>query len=78
MLLWNTELDGAWFSVGECDVLVDEWERYLGVPPDLRDCFRQKHADLFRAEYWSEVQQRVADGQLHYVVPYPAERRLLK
>jgi isocitrate dehydrogenase kinase/phosphatase len=74
--LWNTELDGAWFAVDEFDVLVDEWERYLGVPADLRDYFRRRHGDLFTTDYWTGVQRRVAAGELHYVVPYPAERCL--
>jgi isocitrate dehydrogenase kinase/phosphatase len=74
--LWNTEVDGAWFAVDEFDVLVDEWERYLGVPPDLRDYFRRRHGDLFTTDYWTGVQRRVAAGEFHYVVPYPAERCL--
>ena len=74
--LWNTEIDGAWFAVDEFDVLVDEWERYLGVPADLRDYFRRKHGDLFTIGYWTGVQRRVAAGEFHYVVPYPPERRL--
>jgi isocitrate dehydrogenase kinase/phosphatase len=75
-LLWNTEVDGAWFSVDEFDVLVDEWERFLGVPEDLRDFFRRKHGDLFTIGYWTGMQQQVGAGALHYVVPYPPERRL--
>jgi isocitrate dehydrogenase kinase/phosphatase len=74
--LWNTEVDGAWFPVDEFDVLVDEWERYLGVPPDLRDYFRRRHGDLFTTDYWTGVQRRVEAGEFHYVVPYPAERCL--
>ena len=77
-LLWNSESDGAWFTVAENDVLVDEWERFLGVPLDLRDYFRQRHGDLFRTDYWEEVQRSVMSGELHYVLPYPPERRLLK
>ncbi|HUI55539.1 MAG TPA: isocitrate dehydrogenase kinase/phosphatase AceK regulatory subunit [Bryobacteraceae bacterium] len=75
-LLWNTESDGAWFSIGEDDVLVDEWERYLGVPPDLQEYFRQKHGNLFTVDYWVEEQQRMKAGGLHFVLPYPQERRL--
>ncbi len=74
--LWNAEIDGAWFAVDEFDVLVDEWERYLGVPPDLCDYFRRRHGDLFTVAYWAEVQRRVASGGFHYVVPYPPERCL--
>jgi isocitrate dehydrogenase kinase/phosphatase len=77
-LLWNSEIDGAWFQVDEFDVLVDEWERYLGVPDDLRDCFRRKHGDLFTVAYWAEVHRRLASGEFHYVVPYPPERCLAK
>ena len=75
-LLWNTETDGAWFSVGENDVLVDEWERYLGVPPDLQNYFREKHGDLFTVDYWEQLQRRILAGKLHFVIPYPPERRL--
>jgi len=75
-LLWNGELDGPWFRVEENDVLVDEWERYLGVPPDLREYFRRVHGDLFTLEFWTETQQRVRSGQPYYVQPYPPERRL--
>jgi len=74
--LWNPEIDGAWFAVDEFDVLVDEWERFLGVPPDLRDFFRRKHGDLFTIEYWLDMQRRLAAGEFHYVVPYPPERCL--
>jgi isocitrate dehydrogenase kinase/phosphatase len=75
-LLWNSETDGAWFSVGEDDVLVDEWERYLGVPPDLQNYFREKHGDLFTVDYWEQLQRRILAGKLHFVIPYPPERRL--
>jgi len=77
-LLWNSETDGAWFSVEENDVLVDEWERFLGVPADLRDYFRERHGDLFTVDYWQQVQRRIMAGKLHFVLPYPSERRLAK
>ncbi|HTT63635.1 MAG TPA: isocitrate dehydrogenase kinase/phosphatase AceK regulatory subunit [Bryobacteraceae bacterium] len=75
-LLWNSETDGAWFSVAENDVLVDEWERFLGVPPDLQGYFRARHGDLFTVAYWEQVQRRIMAGKLHFVLPYPPERRL--
>ena len=74
--LWNTETDGAWFAVDEFDVLVDEWERFLGVPPDLHDYFRRKHGDLFTLGYSVDVQRRLAASEVHSVVPYPPERCL--
>jgi isocitrate dehydrogenase kinase/phosphatase len=75
-LLWNSEVDGAWFSVAEDDVLVDEWERFLGVPPDLRAFFRARHGEIFTLPYWQDVQRRVLAGESHHVLPYPPERRL--
>ena len=74
--LWNTEVDGPPFHVDEFDVLVDEWERYLGIPPDLQDYFRRKHGDLFTLGFWEDVQRRIVAGEIHYVVPYPRERCL--
>ena len=76
--LWNPEVDGAWFAVAENDVLVDEWETFLGVPADLREYFRERHGDLFTVEHWAGLQGRVMAGDLHYVRPYPAERRLAR
>ncbi len=75
-LLWNGEVDGPWFSLGDSDVLVDEWERWLGVPPDLQDYFRGRHGELFTVDYWKQVQARLLAGKLHHVLPYPPERRL--
>jgi isocitrate dehydrogenase kinase/phosphatase len=75
-LLWNTEIDGPWFRVEEGDVLVDEWERFLGLPPDLRGGFRAKHGEIFTVAYWTEVQRRILAGEQHSVLPYPPERRL--
>jgi isocitrate dehydrogenase kinase/phosphatase len=63
-------------TLDEFDVLVDEWERYLGVPSDMRDYFRQRHGDLFTTNYWLDAQRRLAAGEFHYVVPYPRERCL--
>ena len=75
-MLWNSESDGAWFPIAEDDVLVDEWETFLGVPQDLRDYFRSTHGDVFTVSYWSEAQHRIASGELHFVLPYPSDRRL--
>ena len=73
---WNTDAEGPWFPVADFDVLVDEWEKFLGVPSDLRDYFRQKHRELFTVAYWVEVQRRLADGATYHVLPYPADRCL--
>jgi isocitrate dehydrogenase kinase/phosphatase len=75
-LLWNTEVDGAWFRAEENDVFVDEWEQFLGVPADMRESFRSQHGELFTTRHWEEMQRRVVGGDLHYVLPYPPERRL--
>lgn len=73
---WNVELNGPWFRVEPDDVLVDEWERFLGIPPDLQACFLRRHGDLFTLDYWSEARRRITRGMLHFVLPYPPDRRL--
>jgi isocitrate dehydrogenase kinase/phosphatase len=75
-LLWNAEVDGPWFTVNDFDVLVDEWERFLGVPSDLAEYFRRKHGDLFSVAFWTDMQRRIGAGEFHYVLPYPPERCL--
>jgi isocitrate dehydrogenase kinase/phosphatase len=65
-----------WFAVGADDVFPEEFVRFLGVEGELRDAFLQHHSDLFTADWWQQVQKRVAAGEMIDVFPYQPQQRL--
>ena len=52
------------------------------VPADraskVRDAFLALHGDLLAPEYWNEVKERVAAGQIADVFPYPESARFAR
>lgn len=63
-----------WFSVGPADVFPEEWERFIRFPEPLHAEFRRHHADLFTADYWTAVRDRVEAGGVIDPPPYgPAD-----
>jgi len=65
-----------WFAVGENDVFPEEFVRFLGLRGGLRDAFLGRHADLFTAGFWRELQMRIRDGEIFHFFPYVQQRRL--
>jgi isocitrate dehydrogenase kinase/phosphatase len=71
------EMSGEpWFSVGGSDVFPEEHSKFLGLPDHLRDVFNDHHADLFRVEAWTAIQDRIRNGELIEVFPYRQDARL--
>lgn len=68
--------DVPMWGVGPNDIFPEEFERFLGLPADMREVFKQHHADLFTAEWWQEIQARVRAGELIEIPPYSDESRL--
>ncbi|MEY4083411.1 MAG: Isocitrate dehydrogenase kinase/phosphatase [Pseudomonadota bacterium] len=64
-----------WYTVGPNDVFPEEFEQFLLGQPRLRKPFLKYHSDLLQAEYWAAQQQRIRDGVLDDVFPYPEELR---
>jgi isocitrate dehydrogenase kinase/phosphatase len=65
-----------WFSVGPCDVFPEEFERFLGLSPHLRDTLLHHHGDLFQASTWRRWQDQVAAGEIIEIFPYRDDERL--
>jgi len=71
------ELDPEpWFNVGPDDIFPEEFERFLGLPAPLREVFVRHHAELFRAEYWKGLQERLERGEIMDFFAYGQEWRL--
>ncbi len=65
-----------WFSVRANDIFPEEFPRFLSLPGPARTALFERHADLFGADFWRGVQQKLRDGELPEIFPYKAERRL--
>lgn len=68
--------DLPWFGVGEKDVFPEEHEQFLGLVPELREAFNEKHRDLFQVEPWLRIQSRIEAGEMIEVFPYTEASRL--
>jgi isocitrate dehydrogenase kinase/phosphatase len=65
-----------WLTVREGDVFPEMFPRFLGVPKALRDALIERHGEIFDAEWWRDVQRRLALGDYNDVPPYPRSARL--
>ena len=65
-----------WYSVKENDVFPEEFARFLMGNKRVKTYLLKHHADLFTAEYWQEIQQKLAKGIFEDVFPYPLKYRL--
>ena len=66
--------DEPTFGVGPDDVFPEEFVRFLGVDGELKRVFLDNHRDLYTADWWLQVQKRVAAHELIDIFPY--EERL--
>ena len=64
-----------WYSVGPSDVFPEEFGTFLLGNRAVRDIFMRHHAELLDAGYWQRSQQRIRDGLLDDVFPYPDSLR---
>lgn len=63
-----------WFDVGPNDVFPEEFENFLFSSDEMREIFKENHADLFTVEYWQDLQQKIRDNQVVDVYPYRRRR----
>jgi isocitrate dehydrogenase kinase/phosphatase len=64
-----------WYPVGKHDVFPEQFGTFLLGNPSVRKYFMKHHADLLSAEFWQARQQRILDGVMEDVFPYPQELR---
>ena len=68
--------DGPWFHVGPKDVFPERFPQFLGLPEPLAKALKALHGDLFRASWWRDLQQRLAEGDYPDTPPYPDALKL--
>jgi isocitrate dehydrogenase kinase/phosphatase len=68
--------EAPWFSVGENDIFPEEFPSFWGLQGELKETFDAHHDDLFGAEYWQGIQDRLEGGEVIHILPYRQDRRL--
>jgi isocitrate dehydrogenase kinase/phosphatase len=64
-----------WYSVSANDVFPEEFRHFLCGDRRIRQVFEELHSDLFEADYWRGLQQRIRDGYVEDVFAYRKKRR---
>ena len=64
-----------WYPVAKNDVFPEQFGTFLLGNPEVRKYFLKHHADLLTAQYWQRAKQRILDGHIEDVFPYPQELR---
>ena len=72
----NEMASEPWFYVDENDVFPEEFQKFLGLRPPLRDVFCEHHNDLFEVSFWQQAQQMIQAGELPHIYPYTRDCRL--
>ncbi|OXV46785.1 bifunctional isocitrate dehydrogenase kinase/phosphatase [Escherichia coli] len=64
-----------WYSVSPGDVFPEEFRHWLCADPRIGPLFEEMHADLFRADYWRALQNRIREGHVEDVFAYRRRQR---
>ena len=65
-----------WFTVGESDIFPEEFRSFLGLSRELRELFEDQHAEIYKAGFWTSIQDRIGAGELIDILPYGPGQRL--
>jgi len=64
-----------WYAVRPGDIFPEEFATFLIGREDVRTLFHELHGDLFDADFWQDMQERIRQGELMSVYPYREEMR---
>ncbi|HCY61412.1 MAG TPA: bifunctional isocitrate dehydrogenase kinase/phosphatase [Oxalobacteraceae bacterium] len=64
-----------WYPVAKNDVFPEQFDTFLLGNPTVRKYFMKYHADLLTPEFWEGRKQRIMQGYIEDVFPYPQEIR---
>jgi isocitrate dehydrogenase kinase/phosphatase len=64
-----------WYPVARNDVFPEQFGTFLLGNPTVKKYFIKHHADLLTAEFWQTRKQRIMEGHIEDVFPYPQEER---
>lgn len=64
----------AWFYVAENDVFPETFLNFLAFSDEQRELFLKVHGDILTPDFWRNVQEKVAAGEMMEVLPYHPHR----
>jgi isocitrate dehydrogenase kinase/phosphatase len=64
-----------WYNIGKYDVFPEQFGTFLLGNDSIRKYFMIHHSDLLMPEFWQARKQRILDGHVEDVFPYPQEIR---
>ena len=64
-----------WYPVAKNDVFPEEWKTFLLGNPKVRATLLELHPEIFQASFWQGLKQRIEDGHIEDVFPYPQGAR---
>jgi isocitrate dehydrogenase kinase/phosphatase len=64
-----------WYPIGKHDVFPEQFGRFLLGNAKIRKYFMLHHADLLTRDFWQTRKQRIVDGHIDDVFPYPQKVR---
>ncbi len=67
-----------WYSVAPNDIFPEEFRLFFSGNQRARAVFDQLHSDLYEAEFWQVLQQRVQSGYVDDFFPYRRRERFVR
>lgn len=64
-----------WYPIGRHDVFPEQFGSFLLGNPKIRKYFLKHHADLLTPAYWQARKQRIEQGLVEDIYPYPQHLR---
>ena len=67
-----------WYYVGPRDIFPEEFPGFLMRSGANLNYLRQKHGEIFNANFWNDLKKRLLDGEIMDVFPYRTGHRFLQ
>jgi len=64
----------SWFYVADNDVFPETFMQFLGFEQQLKEVFLHAHEEIFTADWWRKIQERLREGDVLEVLPYHRHR----
>jgi len=64
-----------WYSVGPNDIFPEEFRLFFSGNQRARKVFDRLHSDLYQAEFWQHLQDRIRSGHIEDFFPYRRKLR---
>lgn len=70
--------DQPWYSVGPNDVFPEEFRLFFSGNARARKAFDAQHSDIYEAEFWTDLQDKLRNGFVEDFYPYPQQMRFAR